>query len=279
MASQRTRLLLNLGLLILVAVLVAVVFLRPGTEPSANNLTTLEAGDIDRIRVESGEQPAVELARRGEHWFLVEPWEIEASEARIEDLLEFASTRSFARYDAGGLDLARFELDPPRYRVWFDETLVELGKTNPVNRQRYARVGDTVHLIDDTRTYLLGATVPSYLGPRLLPREPAIARLELPGLTLNRDEAGNWQGEPERAAEELQALASAWGSATALWAKAAELPEGDRPRVTVTLADGTAIPFIVVGTDPDLVLARPDLGVAYTLPAEEASRLLPTRTP
>lgn len=277
MASQRTRLWINLGLLAAVAILVALVFLRPGPEATPNTLTPLAADRIDRIRVATGEQPDVLLERRGEHWFMVEPWEIEASDKRIEDLLAFAGTRSFARYDASNLDLARFELDSPRFRLWLDDTRIDLGKTNPVNRQRYARVGDTVHLIDDTHTYILGATLPSYLGPRLLPREPGVERLELPGLTVSRDEAGHWQGEPARAPEQLEDLVTAWDQATALWSKATDPADtADHPRVTVTLADGSTRSFMIAGTDPDLVLVRPDLGVAYTLPAEQAGRLLAT---
>ena len=277
MASQRTRVLINLGLLALVTVLAALA-LRPGSETPEDRLTDIEPAAIERIRVETGEQPPVVLERRGDEWWLTEPWEISASERRIEDLRDFATTRSFARYAAADLELDRYDLDPPRIRLWLNDTLIELGKTNPVNRQRYARVGDTVHLIDDTRTYLLSSTVASYLGPRLLPRDAAIERIELPNLVVSRDPAGGWRSDAQVSSDQLQALIDAWSEAQALWARELDAPADPAwPRVTITLADGRRLDFAVAGTDPDLVLARPDLGIAYTLPGDTAARLLEAR--
>lgn len=277
MASQRTRLWINIALLLAVGVLVMLVVLRPDSDAGSDDrITSLEPDAIERIRVEGEDRPPVTLERRGEHWWLTEPWEIEASRPRAEDLSALATTRSFSRYDAAGLDLARYGLAPARMRLWLNDTLIELGDTNPVNRQRYARIGDRVHLIDDTHTFILTSTLASYLGPRLLPREPGITRIELPALDATRTETGGWQSDTGLDSDGLQALVSAWHSAEALWSKDYEAPaDKEFPRVRITLDDGETVEFAILSTTPDLVLARPGLGVAYTLPGEQREVLLP----
>ncbi|MDX5334307.1 MAG: DUF4340 domain-containing protein [Gammaproteobacteria bacterium] len=274
MASQRTRLLLNLGLLVAVGVLAAVALLRPGAEEAPARLTGQDAAAIVRIVVQGEDQVPVELERRGAHWWMTRPWELEASPRRIEDLLGFARAPVHASYPADDLVLDRYGLAPPRMRLELDDTVIAFGDTNPVSRSRYVRVGDRVHLIDDTRTYLLNATPESYLGPRLLPRDARIEALALPGLRITRAPGGaGWQTDADVPADLLQARINAWQGAEALWAKAYTPREG-LPTVTVTLADGRTIAFTVAATEPDLELARPDLGIVYTLPGEAATGLL-----
>ncbi|HDP90465.1 MAG TPA: DUF4340 domain-containing protein [Thioalkalivibrio sp.] len=276
MASQRTRLLINLGLLLAVAVLAAIALLGRGTDAPGERLTALDPERVARITVHGEDQPPVRLERRGAHWWLTSPWELEASPRRIADLAALANAPSRAAYAAATLDLARYGLAPPRMRLELDDTVIEFGATNPVTRQRYARVGDTVHLIDDTHTYLLNATTESYLGPRLLPREAQIVTLALPDRRIERDATGGWRTDgAETTPDDAQALIDAWRRAEALWARPF-IPQDDLPEVRITLADGQVLRFAVAGTAPDLLLARPDLGFVYTLPAEAAAGLLDT---
>ncbi|MBD3618496.1 MAG: DUF4340 domain-containing protein [Chromatiales bacterium] len=278
MASQRTRLLINLGLLAAVGVLAAIALLRPGAEEVPARLTALEAEAIDRIVVQGEDQAPVELERRGAHWWMTRPWELEASPRRIEDLLGFARAPVHASYPADDLVLDRYGLAPPRMRLELDDTVIAFGDTNPVSRSRYVRVGERVHLTDDTRPYLLNATPESYLGPRLLPRDAQIEALALPDLHITRAPGAGWQADADVPADTLQARITAWQDAEALWAKPYTPREG-LPTITVTLADGQTLTFAVAGTEPDLELARPDLGIVYTLPAEAAANLLGESTP
>jgi hypothetical protein len=279
MASQRTRLLINLGLLVAVAVLAAIALLRPGAEEVPARLTTLAPEAIDRIVVRGEDQAPVALERRGAHWWMTRPWELEASPRRIEDLLDFARAPVHASYPADDLVLDRYGLAPPRMRLELDDTVIEFGATNPVSRSRYVRIGDRVHLTDDTRTYLLNTTPESYLGPRLLPRGAQIVTLALPDRRIEHDVAGGWRTDgAETTPDDAQALIDAWRRAEALWAKPYTPREG-LPTITVTLADGQVLRFAVAATEPDLELARTDLGIVYTLPAEATANLLGETAP
>ena len=275
--SLDSRLRLNLGLaatLLALGGLVAYLTLHGEGEKPAT-LTPLKASEVTHIVIDRDDRPSVELSKENGEWWLVQPFRIAASRYRAEALAALAQEPTGARYAVEGLDLARYGLDPGVAELHLNDTAIVFGNANPVNNKRYVRVGDAVYLISDNSFGVLTAEVASFVGPRLLPEGATVEALHMPGVGLERADEG-WRLDPERpeiGADDIQRLLKAWEDAEALWAK----PYSGRPAtgaVELRLSGSQTLHFDILETDPDLVLARPDLELEYTLPSEQIHGLL-----
>lgn len=280
MSAPSRRVLLNLVLAAVVLALGGLVaWLNLSPDATDTGLTPLSGEAVTDIRVKREGSPDLHLVKDGDRWKLTEPFEIAASPYRAGMLARLADEPSFADYAMDELDLARYGLSPGRAEVILDgEIHILFGDTNPLNRRRYVRVDDRVHLIDDKVFPVLQAPVASYVGPKLIPADAQLIALTLPGQRLMRSDAG-WALDPPRpdvSADDVQTLVDAWKHAEALWANPLEQDDADAaaPVVTITLADGRSLGFELRRTDSDLILLRRDLGLAYTLPADQAASLL-----
>lgn len=266
---------LALGAGVLVLGALAAYLAGRSSEEAAPKLTSMAVSEVNTIRIQREAHPDITLERRGEHWYLTAPYEIAASDFRARRVARLAVETSLKRYPAEELDLARYGLAPPRVRVFLNDTELGFGDNNPVTHQRYVLAGGQVHLVADTVFDVLNAEVASFLGPRLLPEDAVVTGIALPEVTLNKQDT-EWVLDPERpelSADDIRAFVDGWTRAEALWAK----PRSQRPaqgEVRITLADGHELRFQIIETDPDLVLARPDLEVEYTLSGTQAERLL-----
>lgn len=281
MASKRTRSIVNIALLAAVIALGLLVFMLSGkdAEQSVKRLSTLKAGEVERIHIHRPDRPDIELERRDQGWFLVRPFAIAASPGRIEDITDILKAQSRNSYPAKDLELAKYGLERRDLSLRLNNRELIFGDTNPINRLRYVLLGDRVHLIADTVSYLLEADTASYVGPSLLPAGADIQRLSLPGLSLSREGEGPWVSEPRRedlGSDAIQTLITAWKEAQALWAKPYQDEDAGKAAgdIRITLTDGREIAFSVLADDPDLILARTDVGIAYTLDGSQAGVLL-----
>ncbi len=273
---------LNLLLLLLALALGAVAYFQPGRDQGQEGgqvpLTALRAGDLSHLVVRRDGQVRVELRRQGERWRLLQPVEADADPFRAEQLARLAEAPSLARFPASGRDLAPYGLDRPALEVELDGLRLAFGKTTPVGSRRYVRLGEVIHLVEDLYYYDASAEPLAFVDKALLPEGARLEALELPGLSLRRTAEGGWRLEPPRggvSSDRLEELVQAWREARA-WS--VRRPEGQRPdeppQARLHLAGGEVLRYLVVAREPDLVLVRPDLDLAYHLDASQARRLL-----
>lgn len=274
--SQRT--LLNLIMLVLVGTLAFMAYRQTQlSESKPDRLIKLDKEQITRIYIQRPQQADIALEKRAQDWFITQPYQLRASEARIKDLLRFAHTGAATHYSADTLDLSKYALDKPAQSLRYNDTTVLFGNINAMDKRRYLQIGSQVYLVPDTVSYLLSAEAASYVGPDLLAPHAHIEQIQLPGLSLSRTNTGEWTLQPEDntvSAQMRQAFAEAWQKAQALWAKPREPNTSDSADIHIRLSTGEQIPFNVEAVEPDLILTRPDLGLAYTLPSEQAKQLL-----
>lgn len=273
---MNNRLLLNLGLLALVAALALVAYFQPGVKkpPVPPKLMDLAVADIDRIRIEDRDGKTITLARAGEHWRLVEPVGLPANAFRIESLLRLAGEPSQGRLDAKELELSEFGLDAPRIRLHLNDRELTFGTTEPLAGRRYVRVGDTVHLVTDRYFHLLTGGFTEFADRRLVPAGSRVAELATPDWRLTRAAEGKWTLNPERpglSADTLNMLVDAWRNAQAIWIQPYEKAEA-RGQVMVRLeGEEKSLQFDILSREPEFILARPEMGLQYHL-AEDAAR-------
>jgi hypothetical protein len=270
---MRARLWLNIGLLLLALGLALFAYYQPGLAPEPQvKLTALSAQQVTRLHIEQpGEAPLV-LEKQAGKWKITVPVQMEADALRVETALRLAGAESLARFPAR--DLGKFKLDKPLLRVWLNDVEIAIGDGTPLGRQRYLLLGDTVHVIADDAYYYLTGGLALFAGNVLLPQDAELQSLALPGLSLARVD-GRWRLDPahEVSMDDIVIFLDAWRGAQALQVTRYQgLPE--QGRVTAVLQDGRRVGFIIVQREPELILARPDVGLRYHLGSGAAQRLL-----
>ncbi|MDD3518007.1 MAG: hypothetical protein PHQ14_06630 [Chromatiales bacterium] len=275
MNARKLRLFVNLGLIVIALALAAVVYFDPFQgDATDGRLTTLDPTAVRKVVIEFPDRPRIELERSDTGWLITDPVRIEAGPARIMQVLALVHEIGRAAYPVAEVDLEQAGLAPPEARIRFDDLAIELGRINPLNQNRYARIGDTVHLISSSRAGFVSADLAAYVSPRLLPQGADIRVLRLPDLVLHRNDDGNWQTEPALDENARRELLESWEGAMATSAQPLSGPaEGET--VEIELGSGETLRFVVLAREPDVILARPDAGIRYNLPGVFRDGLFP----
>lgn len=276
------RNLLNLVMLLLVAGLGLLAWLEPGRspEPQAVKITALDPAAIERIRIE---RPAglLEMVRRDGRWQLTAPQAAPANTIRTDAIVSVATIDSLNQQPIAGLDLATYGLDEPKARLQLNDVTIDFGAAAPLDNRRYVRVGDTLHLIPDLRYYQLIGPWSGYVSLRLLEEGTQLERIALPQLVLVNDN-GSWMPEPKPeqwSADAATALAQRWQNVQAMEVREHKgAATGDEVRLQVR-GQEQPLRFVIAAREPELVLVRPDLGLAYHLVASQAQELLELSAP
>lgn len=276
MMSKRN--LLNLGLLLLIGILVPLAIYEPGIESPLEEQALL---DIDRdavtlVHIERQGQETVAMTRDPlGNWVLNEPLAIGASEFRLSSLLRITEQKSLGSFPADSEHLARYGLDSPRVTLTLNDLKIAFGDTTPLDQRRYVRVGDRVHLVSDTLYYHLIGSYTTFIRQELLPEGASITALTLPGIKVRWQE-DHWQVEPRPeafSADQVTRLIDAWKLASAVQVKPYDGKEGEIITIE-TKGREPSLVFLLTSRNPDLVLARPDLGIQYHLSDHSADELL-----
>lgn len=160
--TRQTR--FNLGLGLLVAALALIVWLDQRTLTQAPPpITELDPRQVQRIRL-ARQGVEIILQRTPGGWQMAAPQAAPANPAQVEALLAIATAYSLERFPTPP-ELAQFGLAPPSAVVELDRTRIEVGGTQPVSHQRYLRIGDQIHLINDRFPHLLQASAERYILP------------------------------------------------------------------------------------------------------------------
>jgi len=273
---------LNLGLLAGVVALGLITWLEPGHKPKPKppKLTALKPAQVQDIRIVRAKGKDIALKRVDDGWQMQAPVTAPANDWQVQSLLRVAKTESLSATPASGLDLATYGLDKPAARLYLNKLELDFGNRTPLDDRRYVLIGNTIHTIQDVAYYHLIGRYTRYIDTRLLPQHAKIEGLTLPGMKLTLDK-GKWELQPKPArysADAVSRLVEAWqyasGLSVAPYTKVKHGAKKDE-EVQVRLAGEKApLVFRIVARKPDLILARPDLGIEYHLPQDQAKKMM-----
>ena len=273
---MQRKIILNLILLLAVAAL-GVFLVNTGEEPEKKiiPLTSIAPETIRHIDIKRKDKGNISFRKIGDAWFMTAPLQVRANEYRINAMLQLLQTPSFIRLSTEGLDLSRFDLAPPAVSLEENGQEFFFGGTNPLEGRRYLMRGSVVHLIRDDLYPQLQQGPEFFISPQLVPEDTLLQSIELPGHTftfLNN----HWTGTDDTQITEdvLQRLVSAWQSAQATRIEQLQ-PTDSLGEVIIYTRTGEVMHFGIQQRKPVLKLARMDLGITYTIPAETASNLFP----
>jgi hypothetical protein len=271
---RRARLNIALGLVL--AGLAAGVYFSRETEEKKPPLTTLVADNITSAKLEHPDSPAIKLEKKGTTWWITEPVEAEADPLEINSILGVSSFEQRKTLEPSAVKLADLGLDPPQFSVTLNETKLLFGGLEPIQFQRYIKVGDAIVLTDDPPNSALDKDYSDLVNKAIVP-QGEIQKIEVPGLTLEKSPDGKWfvsPPDPSATTDQMQKLADGWKNARSLWNELdvnAKDAKGDP--VTITLKDRT-LEFVIVNREPQLQLVRPDVGVRFNLSKALTDELL-----
>lgn len=294
----RSRIVLDIVLVALVVVLGLIAYFQPGLQkPSpVPQLTPLSTDTVRRMELIYPDGHTVILEKEKDTWFLRKPIEVEANRFQAETLAETAAASSLAQYPASQVDLAQLRLDKPLLKVRFNDQEVAFGDTEPLTGRRYALYRGTVHLISDSIAGALNADTTHFVSYALLPEGVHPVLIRFPDIPENADTIQSTQGEKELRFERdrwvltppdssvsqdaINQLVDGWRYAHALRVEPFKGEQKPLAAVTIQL-QGVSQPirFDILSLKPELVLARPDLGLKYYIAESLAERLLHPHPP
>lgn len=272
---MRSRLLLNLVLLLAVILLAVLVF-NTAQEPDKTpdtKLTDLVPEQVTRIELQRQNEQPVSLHREQDVWYMDKPYQLAANDYRVQALLRLLQTEYSSRNPIGDRDPALYGLDTPRATLVFNDTLkIEFGDTEPLTKQRYLRIANQLYLVADTHYYHTVSPATGYLSHALLP-PGKITALELPDLHLSLQQ-GQWHSEPsheDRSADDFTELVSNWRSAQALRLEPVNSETLPKANIRIQLANrDDPVQFTLQHKDKQIMLLRHDAHMRYVI--DEAIR-------
>lgn len=278
--AMHPRVGLNLGLLALVIILGLIAVYEPGREkaPLEQTLLSLPQAAITHIRIERRGKESLLLKKNAGQWQLMEPFAAPADDYRIDTLLRLAQTQSLKQIPIGGKDLALFGLDTPEITLTINDQRIRFGGKTALDNRRYLLQGNTIHLVEDAAYYHLIGPASGFARKQLLPDNASIIGLELSdALHLQRHEGGweNLGSAIVASPDQVNALVDNWRFAQAISVTPLEIETHNREMLRIVVEGrDEPISLIIIQHEPELILARADLKLAYHFTAESAQNLL-----
>ena len=277
---MNTRSLLNLTLAGVAIVLALVILHRPGLAPPSAPapITQLSADSITRIHVTRRERMPLDFVKGDTGWLLENHGTLPASVFQLHALLGVVSARPERNYPVQALNLADAGLDPPQATLLLNDTLINIGDTTPLDRQRYVQHDNTVYLLNDTYQHLVNADWTNFVDRRLVPPGATLTGLQLPDFILTRDKSQHWRITPastDGRSVDLEALVQNWQTAEATYIRRHDdAAPKDKPVILTLADDRPAVKLYLAARKPELILARPDWGIQYYFPGHMSATLL-----
>lgn len=263
MASLSKRWLINYLLLAAIIVLTWIGYqfpIREDQKLSQKRITPMKAADIERVRVENADT-LIDIRRQDGRRIITAPIQWYANKLVVDRLTTLAEQPLHSKLASSQIDLSTIGLRIPRAIVTLNDTSIAFGTTNRIGSRRYLLIPPNVYLVDDIHYAFISQGLSGLVDPRLLPPFIELKSLKLPGQTLaNQNSEWTLQGKPDVRATRL---AENWQTLQAVRIKPYRPKGTPLKKVVATTADGREIEFFVLSIQPDLIIARPDLGLQY----------------
>jgi len=229
-----------------------------------NSITSLKLQDIHTAVIQAADKHFV-LSNSGNQWLLEKPVQWPANNITVERLISIVNSEPDSRLPAGGIDLATFGLQFPKAILTLNNTRILFGATNNIGGRRYVMIGSTIYLLPDIHLHFINQGVNGLIDHRLLPRSIPLQSLQLNDVSLSKSSDGTWQADAigEIDVDRVNRLVNNWQTLAAGNIKIYDKSKKSSQKMIAGLQHGKQIDFLLMSVKPEIVIARPDLGVQY----------------
>lgn len=130
---------------------------------SPTPLTAIDPAAVKEIKRSSHGELQLDLLRDADGWVIAHPEIARARAARVGQLLALLRTASHGDWPASAELLAQSGLNHPARSLEFDKLKIEFGGPSTPPGQRYVRIGDRIHLVDELWFFIGGLPASHYL--------------------------------------------------------------------------------------------------------------------
>ena len=269
---------LNIALGVAVVALAGVAYFQPGQkkpEPDPT-LTTVSPTEVAEVTIRPGKGQAVELERSEGRWRLTVPRELPADKPAAQSLVDLLQAKSRGTVEGADGQAAKYGLKDPDWVIEAAGHTLALGGKHPIERQRFLRVGDTVHRVDSGAVRTIKTDWTAYVSRQLVPRDGKLTDIELPEVTLSKTDEGEWKGNGKATMKpsEAKAAVRTWRNRRAMGVDAASPPSSGKPTVTLHFANRDPIRYVIQREKNRVRLISPQAGVSYSILAGQSQELL-----
>ena len=269
---------LNIVLATAAVALAAAVYFSQKKPEQGPPLTPINAAALDHVSLEHPGSPTVKLVRKDGHWKITEPVQADADPFEVNAFIDLAKQQVKKSLELNAVSLKDLGLETPAYTVVLNDQKIGFGALEPIQSRRYLLTGGKVALVDDPPAEALDADYSDLVSRALLPPGAEIQSIALADWQIAKSaDAKSWTLTPEDAnagADTRQKLIDSWKNARSMWNAALPKEGVTGDDVSVTLKGGTVIKFIVTERDPQFVMARPEIGVSFTLSKQLVDEML-----
>ncbi len=277
---MKSRLILNLVLLLALVALGLYAYWRPGEEQQPGiAVSQLKRGEVVRVRIERGATMDVEMAQRDGTWLMLRPYQTRIEPLQLARLLDLTEATASDMLPAD--NLSRYGLDPPTARVTLNDQTFAFGNINDITNEQYLASGDHIYLVRTFLGYNIPLEVNKLLSHKLLGDHEKPVGIDFKQWRAEKNDKGAWSlrgtlpaaGEAAPSADELNIWAAEWNLASALSVEPYQgTPRGERIRIQ--LSNGSSVTFRVLSRQPHVELLRVEENMRYRLGSDAGGRLL-----
>jgi len=284
---MKSRWIVNLVLLALVAALGAFLYLQPKTVaegPKVYEISSMKLADFNKVSIEFPAKAPVVFEKVDGNWRIIKPFDTRADNLSVQRILSIVAATTSEKFALG--DPAQFGLDQPKLKLRLNDEEFLFGTINPVSGEQYVQYKNSVYLVQTTYSESAGIQIEEMMDkspfkPGEKPKGFDFSRLEewedsrlqvdltdgkwttsVPNAKLTQNEMNEWFDEYWK----HMSVASV------------ERYTPDRratyPSLEVKLEGGGKVHFDKMQESPEVILGRPDEGVKYHMPPDSGFTML-----
>jgi hypothetical protein len=142
-------------------------------EQAYRPLTMIDTSKAQHVEVRCSSCRTRRFERDGNDWRMREPFDLPADAAAVARLLNVAHAPVSLRLEPDKYDLAKLGLAPATITLQIDAVVIEFGDEDPIEHDRYARVGaELVRVPDRFSARLLESAESELADPAAAHQEP-----------------------------------------------------------------------------------------------------------
>ncbi len=298
---MQKRWIINLIMLLLVAGMIAFVYLKPkqGIEENPTfEVSSYKLSEFDAIKVDYPAKASVELKKVDGHWRITKPYQTWADKASVFRILSLVAAKTETRIlPADGAnafshdDLEKYGLVSPKIKLNLirpdaSKATFLFGTFNPITDEQYIAHDNAVFLLPVNYAEAVTTQTIELVDKSPLNPQEKIAGMDLSHLEQWQEsrlkiqrKAGQWSASLKDAKVdqlEMQEWFTYNWKDTAAEAVQLYTPKQheDFPYVVITMTNGSKVRFDKRQESPKLLLGRPDEGIIYTFAADAGFAML-----